>query len=453
MYQHRQCRSNRSDQMPTAYRFILLGIFVLSSVLLARAQDSPVVATESVTDAAAQDTAADSQATETVVEKPPFLYSLKRALHPVTLFEVGPKALFRSAESGSINKWMMRKPDPNKISGIQFGIDSAGAGSGFGLDVMPYHKDLLKRGIQVKLPLLYTYKRYELYEFIGSVPIARTRLQDRLSVDIATSYGSRTRDNFFGIGNDTRPENETRFRTVTRSVSAGVTAQLDKSWRAGVHFGYHNTGVTSPLSGDSAQDRFDDSSAPGLFTGAALRTISFSVGRSTESVENRSFRGGFDQLDISLHESTDGGEFGFWQYHFESRHFFPLTKDGRSLIATKGYIETNVTQPGRGIPFFDMPYVGSWSTLRGFETLRFRDKSALALTLEYRRRIWRAIDGGLFVDTGQVAPAIGDFGLDRFHTGYGARVFFWAKPDFPVSLDYARSSETWRLFLNVTRRF
>jgi hypothetical protein len=91
--------------------------------------------------------------------------------------------------------------------------------------------------------------------------------------------------------------------------------------------------------------------------------------------------------------------------------------------------------------------------LRGFENFRFRDKSALALTLEYRYRIWRLMDWGLFVDEGQVAPQLGDMAWNRFHTGYGARIFLWPKPNLPISFDYGRSNETWRFYINVNKAF
>ena len=100
-----------------------------------------------------------------------------------------------------------------------------------------------------------------------------------------------------------------------------------------------------------------------------------------------------------------------------------------------------------------MPFLGSQQTLRGFENFRFRDKSALALTLEYRYRIWRLMDWGLFVDEGQVAPQLGDMAWNRFHTGYGARIFLWPKPNLPISFDYGRSNETWRFYINVNKAF
>ena len=63
------------------------------------------------------------------------------------------------------------------------------------------------------------------------------------------------------------------------------------------------------------------------------------------------------------------------------------------------------------------------------------------------------MDWGLFIDEGQVAPRVADFGLDRFHTGYGVRMFVYPKPNFPISFDLGRGSEKWRLYVNFNTNF
>jgi outer membrane protein assembly factor BamA len=100
-----------------------------------------------------------------------------------------------------------------------------------------------------------------------------------------------------------------------------------------------------------------------------------------------------------------------------------------------------------------MAWLGNTQTLRGFDNFRFRDKSAMAASLEYRYRIWPAMDWGLFIDEGRVAPQLGDFDLHHFHTGYGFRLFVWPKPNLPLSIDVGRSNEKWRVYLGVNADF
>jgi outer membrane protein assembly factor BamA len=391
--------------------------------------------------------------TERIVDGRPPLYSLKRAAHPLTWLELAFEPAFRLAESGRLQSLAGRKPKTDKISGIRFGAGSAGTSSGFGPRVTFFHKDLLHRGISVEVPLLYTYSQYQVYQFKASTPLASQTFVDGLNFDLEAGYISRARDNFFGIGNDTPlPPEERQLRTVTRGTSAGFTAKLSDNWTSGLHFIYRNVGVTKPTTGHSAQGLFTSASTPGLF-GATIASAVFSIGHDNEVVDNYAFKGGSDLFEVSFNRSPGGGEFTYWRYRFDSQHFFWLTDDGRKVIAARGMAETNHTPVGRLVPWFDMPFLAADQTLRGFDSFRFRDKSALALSLEYRYRIWPALDWGLFIDEGQVAPQLGDMALNCFHTGYGVRLFVWPKPNLPLSIDYGRSNETWRLYFNINTRF
>jgi len=427
----------------------LTRIFLLT-ILFAAAPLTDVYGQESLPDEAQP--AAEPAQPERIVEGRPPLYSAKRWAHPLTWLEGAVKPIGRSAESGWIHRLVTRRPSPDKTAGIRFGAGGVGNGSGYGPRVTLFHKDFLGRKINVQIPLLYTYKRYQLYQLSASVPIGSADSTDGLSLDLGAGYLSRAQDQFFGIGNDSRMEDETQYRAVTREASAGFTKDFKEDWSSSVRGVYRRIGVTKPTAGPSLQDDLDSASVPGLF-GATMGSIVFSIGRDNLAKEDYAFKGGSDQLQISFNDSLSGAGFQYWRYRFASQHFFPLSNDGRKVIAVRGFVETNQTTAGRAIPFFDMPVLGTSQTLRGFQTFRFRDKTALAASLEYRYRIWPRIDLGLFVDQGQVAPQLGDLALNRFHTGYGLRLFGWLKPTSPISIDYGRSSETWRFYVSFNPRF
>jgi outer membrane protein assembly factor BamA len=423
----------------------LCRIFLLTILLVGAANAQEPVADDPPQSPPSEDTGR-------IVEGRPLFYSLKRNAHPLTWFELAVRPIARLGESERVRRLGAKKPDDSKVSGIRFGVGGDTTGSGFGPKVTLYHKDFLGRGIDVEIPLLYTYRRYEVYRFKASVPLHSRDEEKGLRFDIETGYFSRARDDFFGVGNESLRGNESQLRTVTREASAGFSQKLDNDWSWGLHGVYRSVGVTEPMFGTSAQSRFNADSVPGLF-GATLRSAVFSFGRDNRERENYRFQGGSDQFEVSFNESARGDQFRYWRYMFDSEHFFALTNDGRKMIAFRGLVETNVPTSGHDVPFFDMPFLGSQGTMRGFENFRFRDRSALALTLEYRYRIWRLMDAGLFVDEGQVAPQLGDMGWSRFHTGYGARIFLWAKSNLPISFDYGRSNETWRFYINLNKAF
>jgi outer membrane protein assembly factor BamA len=265
-------------------------------------------------------------------------------------------------------------------------------------------------------------------------------------------YRDRPDDKFFGIGNDTPLGNETFFKAVHREADAGFSAAINKDARAVFSVGFDKVGVSEPTFGDSAQSFFTASQVPGLFTGATMRRVTLSFAHNNQDDPHRATRGGMEVATAGLHQSVNATDFAYWRYRLELQHYFSLSQDRRKVIAVRAMAETNQEQGGSQVPFFDMPYVGSWDTLRGFESYRYRDKSALALGLEYRYRIWRSLDWGLFVDRAQVAPEPGDFAWNQLHTGYGVRLFVFPTPKFPISVDLGRG-EKLRLYINVNPSF
>src|SRR5262249_33067496 len=145
------------------------------------------------------------------------------------------KPAFRSAEDGWIHRLMIRKPDTDKVSGVKFGVGSAGTSSGIGPNGTVFYKAFLGRSIDVGNSLVYTYSQYQVYQFNASMPIGSGKSPNRLSLDLGSAYSSRARDDFFGIGNDSNRNDERQVRLVTRSASAGITANLNHHWKSQFH--------------------------------------------------------------------------------------------------------------------------------------------------------------------------------------------------------------------------
>src|SRR5262245_35475085 len=139
--------------------------------VLTMASGAAICAQESLPDTTKPDTqAAEADQSDRIVDGRPGLYSVKRTAHPLSWLEFAFKPAFRSAEDGWIHRLMIRKPDTDKVSGVKFGVGSAGTSSGFGPSVTFFHKDFLGRSIDVEIPLVYTYSQYQVYQFNASMP-------------------------------------------------------------------------------------------------------------------------------------------------------------------------------------------------------------------------------------------------------------------------------------------
>jgi outer membrane protein assembly factor BamA len=199
---------------------------------------------------------------------------------------------------------------------------------------------------------------------------------------------------------------------------------------------------------------FSPDRIPGLTIDPGVRMLTETavVERNTTDQPHIPASGGVQRFEASLNEGLSGGDFSYWRYRADIRQFFPLSEDKRKVLAFRARVETVQEKGGSAIPFLDLPLIGSRSTVRGFESRRFVDGSAMNLSLEYRYRIYRHFDWAVFVDTGQVAHEIGDFGWDRFHTGYGMRFIARAGKN-AFSIDIARSPEAWKVYLDFSPTF
>jgi outer membrane protein assembly factor BamA len=390
--------------------------------------------------------ASETQQTR-IVQDRPHLYLFKRVAHPLSWFEAGVRPVFRSAQGGLIHRLASRPP----AKYVRVGFNGGGAGSGFGPQVVPFAENAFGRGIYMEAPLLYTYKRYELYQLNTKVPLVSDADDERLSLLVSTGYRSRTADKFFGLGNENLSEAESEYRAVSREGSAGLSLKMSDAWESKLLLSYANVGITRPNGSHSTQQLFG-AEIPGLFTGAKLGAALLSIEHDNRNAERLASKGGLQRTEISLNEGLGTGDFGYWKYRFDVQQFFALSQDQRKVIAMRGSAETNQERGGSGVPFWDMPVVGNWDTVRGLENYRYRDKSLVSFSLEYRYRIWHAMDWALFLDEAQVAPEPGDFKLNGFHQAYGVRLIMKPRPNVPITFDIGHG-EKWRFFINFNPSF
>ena len=400
--------------------------------------------------------AGDGQ-TERIVESRPKMYPVKRILHPISWVYAGIRPFLTVAEKVGEN--LPSNSESASVSGIKFRLTSLGPGSGIGAEIKPFHHDFLSNKVEIDVPLAITNKLYQSFGFRANYPLLSGDSVERVGLEFSGVYGSRPLENFFGIGNETAVASQSRFRTVSRSIALALDTRLTETWAARIEGRYRNVGITKPRNFTSTQD-VEPQTLPGLLSGATMRSIAASLrydtrdrralpDRSKAAIDN----GSLQQLEASVNEGGDGDDFSYWRFRYTAQQFFPLKQDNGSVIALRGELETNREKGGGAIPFFDLPAIGSPETLPGFQPRRFADKSALGFSAEYRYRIWRHFDWSLFVSQGQVAPQIGDFGLGRFHTGYGMRFLVRPTGDHSIALDIGHSHEGWVFYLDFSPAF
>jgi outer membrane protein assembly factor BamA len=396
---------------------------------------------------------ANSSETTRIVEERPDLYWVKRNLHPLSWLEGMARPVANLAEKSAAR--FTYQQESKKVWGVKLGIRGTGSSSGAGPEIKPFHNDLFGIGLQLEVPLVVTYRLYESYRFRLTYPIVKGEGADRLSLELNGRYNSRPSETFYGIGNDIDDLRKTKFRSVSRTAGIALNTRIGKSWTLRLEEGYRSIGITDPRNFVSSKDVFEGQGIPGMSdSGGTGLSSTVSLGRDTKDRNYLASSGGRQYVEASLNEGLTGGDFSYWRYRAGIQQFFPIDEDHRKVIAFRLDVETNLEKGGSVIPYFDLPIIGSHSTVRGIPSRRYTDKSSMSASLEYRYRIWRHFDWGFFVDTGQVGPQIGDFSLskDRLHTGYGTRLMMRAGKH-AVSFDLAHSREGWAVYADFSPDF
>lgn len=235
-----------------------------------------------------------------------------------------------------------------------------------------------------------------------------------------------------------------------------MEARVKGAWTARAEAGYRSVGITRPRKYQDAKEVFSHQEIPGLTSepGATFASATALLQRDTRDSPDLTSSGGLQRVSASLNEGLTGGDFAYWHYRAEIQQFIPLSEDHRKVISLRANVETMQEKGGSSIPFFDLPFLGSRSTVRGFESRRFADKSAMSISAAYQYRIWRYFDWGFFADAGQVAPEIRDFKLDRLHAGYGMRFVVRTQGHRGIIFDVAHSRENlWMVYVDFSPLF
>ncbi|HXU81053.1 MAG TPA: hypothetical protein VN914_06635, partial [Polyangia bacterium] len=274
-----------------------------------------------------------------------------------------------------------------------------------------------------------------------------TRRQQALTTSALVSVKQNIFYRFFGLGPETRPEDESSYtrRFVRFLLRQGVNlregmnvafvleARADGSRREGV------PGL--PL----AQDRYG---ATVSFDGAAVAAQGVSLSYDSRPHGDYSLGGFASELTATANEGlTSTGPFARLVWH--SRGLWNQT--GRLLGATRLYFERVL---GSEVPFYYQPALGGELFLRGFTENRFIDRGAWTFDVEERIRLLRTHIFGVtadwridpFVTVGQVYDRPEDaFRRVQAAAGLGFRA--WVHPNILGRVDAAYGGEGVKVYV------
>jgi hypothetical protein len=236
------------------------------------------------------------------------------------------------------------------------------------------------------------------------------------------TWGSRRdypQENFFGLGPDSSRADRSDYGVRTNRVGgrAGIRPVEALLVGGGLEYLQPRLGAGNSSELPNVTDVFNPSELPGFETRSNfLRSDAFI---EVDYREPRNARqGGWYRFDYSHYDDRKAGTYTFNRLDADVRQFIGFLA-GRRVIAARLFVATSDTTGEHAVPFYYMPTLGGYDTLRGFRQYRFQAPHAILVQGEYRWEIWSGLDGALFYDAGKVANRRSDLDLSNLERDYG----------------------------------
>jgi outer membrane protein assembly factor BamA len=302
---------------------------------------------------------------------------------------------------------------------------------------------------RVDLDALYSVETYKRAEATFRSP---GHARGRLEYTSRAGWMDAPRVDYYGLGSNTAPEDNTVFRLRETYADGGLSWHAKRWLQLGASGGYEGYDEGSGTGGKtSIEERFTPATAPRLGEDPSFARATTTASLLWLNSPGYARRGGFVRWTYDGRARLDeDGSFGVTRT--ELVQHIPIRRE-TWVLSLRGRADAVVGDPSDA-PFFLLPSLGSGNTLRAYSTGRFRDRKSLLLSGEWRWIPSRlALDLAVFVDAGNVGAtwdAVTSGGWKRDY-GIGARIHTPAAT--ALRIDLARGDEGMRLVFATSAPF
>jgi hypothetical protein len=326
-----------------------------------------------------------------------------------------------------------------------------GDGSGFGLGVEFTNNTSQPSNVRLSSILHATFRQYVLASAgISLDPTLGKR--ERFHLDFTGRYTLRPRDNFYGLGFDSRLNNRSNYDLQERGFNLMADWKMTKSLRVGAGVDFSAARVF-----DGQDNRFAKTpklfpTLPGLARGATLLSPQAFLELDLRDSVGNPTKGVFANFTASSNDSVGKDDFGFVNLRFDARGYVPLGTP-RRVLAARLLGNFNQAKGGSQIPFYRLARLGDSQTLRGFRPLRYYGSNALAASLEYRFELIPGIGALVFTDAGQVYEQRAQLSAQNMRATYGGGIEFKSKKSTMFRILVGNSTEGMRVIIGFGPTF
>ncbi|MGS0826810.1 BamA/TamA family outer membrane protein [Shewanella sp. 0m-8] len=260
-------------------------------------------------------------------------------------------------------------------------------------------------------------------------------------------------ENFWGVGYDAGKQQSASDDTLLNKTSLTYHANLDFKSDYGFYFGpalrvnYFEPDQNSLPPTAIADDNFQQFKDKPLSVG-----LGFSINYDSRDVTVNAWQGQYLNVEYINYNSGFGSDNQYQKILLDHRYYLTVAL-GRVLAFYNAY------QWSEGdVPYYDLPSLGGQSSLRGLYQGRYRDKSAIEHTLEYRHTFLRdngelsAHGATLWAGVGSIAGTDTQL-YEKLLYSYGFGYRYELQPRMNVRVDLGFSDDDSGFYLTFTEAF
>ena len=310
-----------------------------------------------------------------------------------------------------------------------------------------YQKGFLNPESKLNLKASGSFKGRQHYQ----IELKRIRFFQRiLEFNFMSEYRFLLGEAFYGVGPYTKPSGRTDYDHEIIVAEAGLGIHFNNQLIFEVQAGLerHNIFGSDESNHPSIKQFYNSVNLPGLETEVQIARFQTGFNYDSRNRLGNPSSGKEAVLSANIFRDINENLYNFWQISAEVKQYIHLFKN--RVIALRIAGETIEPFKDRQIPFYYLSSFGRHETIRGFDRGRFRDKDLLLASIEYRIPLWYSIDTELFADAGQVSNNIfKNFRNENFQFGYGIGWRLWNSKDLIAILEFALSSERFRIYFEL----
>ena len=156
---------------------------------------------------------------------------------------------------------------------------------------------------------------------------------------------------------------------------------------------------------------------------------------------------------MTFHDYHDTSEtYGFRRTDYEAIQHVPILRD-TWVLSLHGRLQLTNASLNQTVPFFMLPALGGGSSLRAFNSWRFRDLNSLLLQAEWRVIACRFLDMSLNYDAGRVAASRSDLTTAPLKSDYGIGLRLHGPATTPLRIEFMHGNEGFNIVISSKAAF